>query len=116
MTRTFWGHPAPEDKLAATTLHYKYPFAQGGGAGLFMAFKIFDGLEIFGPLRVMAGRVNSEYGLIFVLGRDDAPLESIPIELKTPLEEMHGHPPRLWTWDEVQAGEVDNLWRGGDLK
>ncbi|KAG9084903.1 hypothetical protein FRC06_003837, partial [Ceratobasidium sp. 370] len=126
MTQTFWGYPALEDKLTATAIRYNYPFAHGGGAGIFMAFKIFDGLEVFGPLRVMSGRLNADHGVVFVLGRDNAPIDSIPNEIRAPLEEMYGYPPRLFTWNEGRCmftsprvdggdGEVDVLRRGGEL-
>ncbi|KAG8742013.1 hypothetical protein FRC10_002089 [Ceratobasidium sp. 414] len=127
MAQTFWGYPAPEDRLTATAIRYNYRFAHGGGAGLFMAFKIFDGLEIFGPLRVMSGRLNADQGVVFVLGRDNSSMDSIPNELRAPLEEMFGYPPRLFTWEEDKGmftsprvdgddGEVDVLRRGGELK
>ncbi|KAG8742011.1 hypothetical protein FRC10_002087 [Ceratobasidium sp. 414] len=130
MPRTFWGYPAADAVLAATADSYDYPFARRGGAGLYMAFRIFEGLEVFGPLRVMSGQINDEDGIVFVLGRDNDSVDSIPSELRAPLEQMYGHPPRLFTQKEDTPemgiftaprvggddGEVDVLWRGGELK
>ncbi|KAG9077564.1 hypothetical protein FS749_010537 [Ceratobasidium sp. UAMH 11750] len=87
-----------------------------------MADLMFDRLEVYGPLCVMCGAINNDFGMVFVLGRDNDPLESIPKELIENAEQTFGYPIRLFTWDKEKQkytterlgapNEVDTLWRG----
>ncbi|KAG8706282.1 hypothetical protein FRC08_001162 [Ceratobasidium sp. 394] len=124
MANKFWGYPAPDAHLIATAKSYNLRFANNPGHTCSgpMADLMFDRLEVYGPLCVMCGAINNDFGMVFVLGRDNDPLESIPKELIENAEQTFGYPIRLFTWDKQKQkytterlgapNEVDTLWRG----
>ncbi|KAG8743523.1 hypothetical protein FRC10_011914 [Ceratobasidium sp. 414] len=121
----FWGYFASHANLRDVAAESKLPFAHKDAASTRMAYEIFYQLESFGPLRVMSALRNDQRGYVFVLGEDDADLESIPNELKDRMEKMYHYPPRLWKYDreihqfktECLDGDGEHvLFRGGDMK
>ncbi|KAG8738494.1 hypothetical protein FRC10_006779 [Ceratobasidium sp. 414] len=94
MANKFWGYPAPDVDLIATAKSHNLRFANNPGHTCSgpMADLMFDRLQIYGPLRVMCGGINDDFGVVFVLGWDNDPLELIPRELIEKTEQTFGYP------------------------
>ncbi|KAG8742630.1 hypothetical protein FRC10_001179 [Ceratobasidium sp. 414] len=122
-TSHFWGYFASHENLREIAVRGNFPFAHKEVASTRMAYEFFYRLECFGPMRVMSAQRNGEQGYAFVLGHDNATLESIPDELKLWMEKSYQYPAELWTYDETicrftapcDDGSEDVLWRGGDM-
>ncbi|KAG8681238.1 hypothetical protein FRC08_015768, partial [Ceratobasidium sp. 394] len=100
MPNHFWGYFASHENLRDVATKSKLPFAHKNAASTRMAYEVFYQLESLGPLRVMSALRNDERGYVFVLGGDDADLQSIPKELRDCMEKMYNYSPRLWECDK----------------
>ncbi|KAG9090363.1 hypothetical protein FS749_000609 [Ceratobasidium sp. UAMH 11750] len=74
----------------------KFPWANGPAIEIQTAHEYYRRLQACGPLRLRDGKINEYFGFIFILGKNNSDLNSIPADQKKRLEAVFGCSPRLF--------------------